>query len=95
MKYKIGDKVKIKNIEDIKEEEMIFGFPLKMDEEIHNLHNNRIVTICSIKLSDQKVPYSYYLTKEFKNEWMFNDYMIECLAEDYHEITRFDILDLQ
>ena len=84
MKYKVGDKVKIKDQRDVYPK-----FNNEVEEELEKL--NRILTIKEVQ------KYSYY-TKEMKL-YKWKDNMIECLVEDYKEPepirTRWEILDIR
>ena len=83
MKYKVGDKVKIKDQRDVYPK-----FNNEVEEELEKL--NRILTIKEVQ------KYSYY-TKEMKL-YKWKDNMIECLVEDYEKdetiLSRYEILDL-
>ena len=67
MKYKIGQKVKIKEYYNYK-------FIKDMEEDLNKLNCNRILTIHLLRDD-------YYHMKEIG--WYWNDSMIECLAKDY------------
>ena len=99
MKYKIGQKVRIKTWEKMKEE---FGltegggyiccsmnFTLEMED---SLPQDRIMTI-----SDTTGAYSVYSVEGSYRTW--SDDMIEGLAKDYKEPekieSRFEILDIR
>ena len=102
MKYKVGDKVRIKTWEEMEKEfglnkninisSSSWNFTKKMERELNNLNTDRVLTINKINNN-----YNYYKVK--KMEWCWSDDMIECLAEDYYERfvsirSRFEILDL-
>ncbi len=81
---------------EINENKDIFNqvvFTKEMEKDINQNYPNRIFTIATIKNHIWK---SYYEMKEIT--WMWNDYMIECFAENYVEpepiYSRFEILDL-
>ena len=86
MKYKIGDKVKIKKID---------GFSYPVEEYFKKHSSERILTIKEI---DESITPSY-LMKEIDYRW--KDYMIECLVKEYKEpelkpiLSRFEILDIR
>ena len=103
MKYKIGDKVKIKTWDQMEKEYRCWGgiyssegkyigckcnFVQEMEIDINQNHPNRILIIRKKVSGD-------YLMEE--SEWRFSDDMIECLAEDYKESVpvnnRFEIMD--
>jgi hypothetical protein len=96
MKYKVGDKVKIKDQRDVYPK-----FNNEVEEELEKL--NRILTIKEVQkysyyTKEMKLyKYSYY-TKEMKL-YKWKDNMIECLVEDYKEPepirTRWEILDIR
>ena len=101
MKYKPGDKVKIKTWENMKEgqgpwsegeikvEGDYYYNKRNMEDGIVKLNINRILTIKSVHEN-------CYHVKEML--WLWTDGMIECLASDYKEpvpiFSRFEILDL-
>jgi len=105
MKYKVGDKIKIKEIEDM---EVIDGHPaltygndgsraghcsytVPMEEVLKKLDNGRIITIKEILYMENQ-----YMVEEIDFYW--TDRMIECLAEDHIKSEpiddRWEILDL-
>ena len=114
MKYKVGDKIKIKTWKELTKEFLMiqglsdkkqiqidldkntkkvgnnyFSFTLNMEKEINRLKTGRILTISNVIYD------SYYLIKEFKNNSIFIDEMIDCLEKDYNPIkNRWEILDL-
>ncbi len=105
MKYEVGDKVKIKTWEQLKEEYNFissanvitnvgyWGFNKRMDKWVNEKFLDRILTI------EEVVTNSYFM-KNDKIRYNWSDEMIECLAEDdkpepIQSITnRFEILDL-
>ena len=108
MKYKAGDRVKIKTWEKmVKEYGLQKGynkqalipcscqFLLKMEKRLKEKDCNRILTIRSVNSVN-------YNMKDIS--WGWSDDMIECLAKDYKEIkkdhpepikSRFEILDIR
>ena len=98
MKYKIGDKVRIKLLVQIIEEFGTDGeggaicqsdFPKNMEKDLNSRVPSRILTIMDITKS-------YYIVKEMG--WSWSDDMIECLAKEYVAPVsirnRFEIMDL-
>ena len=89
MRYKVGDKVKIKTWGETKK---LVNFNSFMEKEVEELKTNRILTIKVVNEG------CYYAMKE--SRWFWNDDMIKCLAKDfkkeiYEPINdRFEILDL-
>ena len=86
MKYKVGDKVKIKTWKEMeKEYEPVeygyiilsnnLGFLLEMEEKLKKLNTNRIVTIRDIDKNNNS-----YAIKELSFEW--SDDMIEYLVKE-------------
>ncbi len=109
MKYKIGDKVRIKTWEQMEKE---FGlskysegridnpdkncrFIYFMEKELNEKFHDRVITIKEIK-NDLALVCKYYRIKEIDYYW--TDNMIECLVSDYKEpvpiYSRWEILDL-
>lgn len=99
MKYKTGDKVKIKTWEEMEKEFGLYEdedikchktFIQLMERSIETLDTDRVLTIKTVNGND------YYTTIE--TNWNWSDDMIKCLASDYKEpvpiYTRFEILDL-
>jgi len=100
MKYKVGDKVKIKTWKDMQEKyglnsiknincREIWIFTRGMEEYLNKSNTKRILTI-------EKIDDDYYSITGSNHTW--SDEMIECLASEYKEpepiLTRFEILDL-
>jgi len=99
MKYKIGDKVKIKTWKEMKKEYGVTGsincyynyfFTEYMEKDIKALNCNRILTIKNVKN-----PCNFYTMKEIS--WKWSDSMIKCLVKDKSEpiTNRFEILDIR
>ena len=103
MKYKVGDKVKIKtweemekeyglnNIEGIKEYICCLGtFTNEMEEFLNKSNCDRVLTI-------REIDVWYYIKGVF---FCWSDDMIECLVEEYKEEVvipiknRWELLDL-
>jgi hypothetical protein len=105
MKYKVGDKVKIRTWDDmsrlygVTEYGQIEG---TKDKRYPTCFFNRSTerrlgqNVCDRIVTIKKVFESYYYMREIGEFWQ--DYMIECLAEDYKKPVRiknrFEILDL-
>jgi len=98
MKYKIGDKVKIKTWKALKKEfrqkgEHIYcnsrGLMSFMEKDLQRLHCDRILTIKEIVANKD------YNMKEISCVW--NDEMIECLVEEPNNPinSRWEILDIR
>ena len=93
MKYKIGDKVKIKSWEEMKKAAGVENFPLGIERSLINVSPDRVLTIVSVKKHNYYIEY----TME-EREWIFSENMIECKMENYKKpipiISRFEILDI-
>ena len=102
MRYKVGDKIKIKTWEEMEKEygitkyrciNCIYPFSSNMEEILEELNTNRIVTIKKIN----KYNNSYYYMKELGYCW--RDNMIKYLVQEYKEpepiASRFEILDIR
>ena len=97
MKYKVGDKVKIKTWEDMEKEyglnsygsikiynnshDIIIGFNNIMEELVKDL--NRIITIKTVSNDHYRIKESNYKEKKIGYSW--SDDMIECLASEYKD----------
>ena len=102
MKYKVGDKVKIKTWEQMKREHKLdvqgniicdFYFTKEMEALLKGYYPDRILTIEKIQNTTM---HSYdYLMKELPFGW--SDGMIEDLIPKsiYKDFNRFDIMDLE
>lgn len=102
MKYKVGDRVKIKTWDKMKDEQGFdgddyikshigaFSFLLMMDQNLNKFFPDRVLRIRAIVKRD------HYYMEAF--DGYFHDYMIDCLSKDYIEPisieNRFEILDL-
>lgn len=104
MKYKVGDKVKIKTWKVMEKEfsstldfiKCKSGFLKERDRLINKNFPDRILTITKLDHNT-----TTYFMKGFKNRWEYNwpEDVIECLVENHVKIidiieTRFEILDL-
>ncbi len=107
MKYKPGDKVRIKTWEQMEEEygKNDFGsiktrvsFFVKMERDIKKIKTDRILTIGRIVTEDLSEEFMIWTAKE-TTMWDFSSNIIECLLKEYEESfipinSRFEILDL-
>lgn len=104
MKYKVGDKVRIKTWEALEKEfssttdfiKCKSGFLKERDRLINKNFPDRILTITKIDYNT-----TTYFMNGFRDRWEYNwpEDVIECLVKDYVEVfdlieTRFEILDL-
>jgi len=101
MKYKIGDKVKIRTWKDMASDfEIDFAgdincpgpfFSKLMEKHLQDDYPDRALTIVTIVGN-----YSYTVQE---SGFYYTDYMIECLAKDYVKpvlvLNRFEILDFE
>lgn len=107
MRYKVGDKVRIKTWDSMVNDYGMSGYfesginkeriPCDksfydiMEKQLEEIDTNRVVTIKEIEYK------SSYRIKELNWEW--SDDMIECLVEDYVKSepieSRFEILDIR
>ena len=105
MKYKVGDKIKIRTWESMKEEYGLdidkdiktgsYLFTLNKEQDLNNLNSDRIISIISIIsiITSEKNIY----TAEHLKGWHWTDNMIECLVEPevFEPVnSRFELLDL-
>ncbi len=100
MKYKIGDKVKIKTWEEMEKEygkrgkniNCAYTFVKEMEEDLEKINTNRIVTIKEI------IENEFYYMKELPR-WSWSDDIIKCLAKNYKKpeliTNRWEILDIR
>jgi len=92
MKYKVGDKVKLKNWE-----ELIKEYHHSSSEFISYIKKTKFATITTARIH-QSLGVNCYNTDNI-DKWLWIDKDIECLAKDYKEpepiYSRFDILDIR
>ena len=107
MDYKVGDKVKIKTWEEMKEEfgthlktNMIlcdYGFDEKRERVLNEYHSNRILTVEGIKTdSSNIVSYLIKERKERSKHGGWTNEMIKCLVKEPVPIkSRWELLDIR
>lgn len=93
MKYKIGDVVKIKTWEQLKDlNEWTEEFERYMNNKFYQLHPDRNVEISSILGNSFEADSA---KNEYNIKWLLTGLMIEGLAKEPDPIkNRFEILDL-
>jgi len=97
MRYKVGDKVKIKTWKEMQKKYGLngdvieCGFVIGMEKQLNEKFPDRILEIETVNKCN-------YSMKNFKY-YVWNDKMIKCLAKGYKEpeqiTSRFDILDFR
>ena len=102
MKYKVGDRVRIKTWEDMKEEFKgttaddyincpgAYSFPLNEEKELNEKFPDRIVTIKEVKSN-------YYKMEKIDKKWSWTDEMIknkELKKVVKKKYNRFELMDL-
>lgn len=102
MKYKVGDKVRIKTWKNLAEEfncssayqtiPCPFGYNRSMEEDVQDLETDRVLTIKKVTGND-----SYSMEKI---NWTWSDEMIKELVEYHYTILdpverRFELIDFE
>ncbi len=100
MKYKVGDRVWIKDMEKIKYDPTTnFNYSKGMDFYLNqtNKKDERFITILSSWIGSEGQ--IFYVAQDQEYRWMWREDMVECSEKEYYNrftpiLNRWEILDL-